>query len=96
MSLLCGLRYKRGINPKGGKKMTRTNIISSIAAVAVLTATASPAFAAKTQDAQAEAGAAASKGERKVCKILETTGTKMVETVCLTEAGWKEYTARYY
>jgi acid phosphatase class B len=75
--------------------MTRTNILNSIAAVAMLAATASPAFAAKAQDPQAEAGTSASKGERKICKILETSGTMMTETKCFTEAGWKEYTARY-
>jgi hypothetical protein len=88
----CGTKWAS--TPKGAKPMTRTTIFSSITAICMLGATAAPALA-KTQDAQAEAGTSAAKGERKICKILETSGTKMVETKCLTEAGWKEYIARY-
>lgn len=65
---------------------------------AALALTASPALAAKTvakDEAVAEQGAStAASGERKICKRLQMTGTRMKnDRVCLTKAEWKEVDA---
>ena len=45
------------------------------------------AAAAATAAAQ---GSKAAKGEKKICKRLETSGTRMAERVCLTKEDWKK------
>ena len=62
---------------------------------AALAVTATPAFAAKTsakdQAVVQEAGGSAESGERKICKRMENTGTRMKnDRVCLTKADWRK------
>lgn len=46
--------------------------------------------AATTAATSAAPGAKAAKEEKKVCKRLETSGTRMAERVCLTKEEWKK------
>ena len=68
--------------------------VAGLAAALALTAT--PAFAAaktsaKDQAGAQEAGGSVESGERKICKRLEQTGTRMKnERVCLTKADWRK------
>ena len=67
--------------------------VTGLAAAIALTAT--PAFAAKTsakdQAIAQEAGSSTESSERKICKRLENTGTRMKhDRVCLTKADWRK------
>jgi len=58
-----------------------------------LALSAAPAFAAKAAKDQsvAEESASAATAERKVCKRLENTGTRMKnDRVCLTKEEWRK------
>ena len=70
-------------------------LITVTGLAAALAFTATPAFAAKARakdEAVApEAGGSAENGDRKICKRLENTGTRMKsERVCLTKSEWKQ------
>ena len=67
--------------------------VSGLAAALILST--APAVAAKTsakdQTVVEEAGATAAAAERKVCKRLENTGTRMKnDRVCLTKEEWRK------
>ena len=66
--------------------------VASLAAALVLSAT--PALAAKTNakdQAATEESGGATGSERKVCKRLENSGTRMKnDRVCLTRAEWRK------
>jgi predicted transglutaminase-like cysteine proteinase len=67
--------------------------VTGLAAALALSAT--PAFAAKTsakdQTVAQESGASAEAGEKKICKRLENSGTRMKnDRVCLTKAEWRK------
>jgi hypothetical protein len=67
-------------------------IFASTAAFAMVAGT--PAFAAKSQSEQASAteGGSEAKGERKICKTLDASESRMKRTrLCLTREGWKKF-----
>ena len=71
----------------------RFTTVAGLAAALALTAT--PALAAKTsakdQAIGQEAGGSAESSERKICKRLENTGTRMKnDRVCLTKSDWRK------
>jgi hypothetical protein len=60
-----------------------------------LALSAAPAFAAKNsakdQTAAEETGASAAAAERKICRRLENSGTRMKnDRVCLTKEEWRK------
>ena len=57
-----------------------------IASVVVLAASPATAGAASDQATKAKDA----KAEKKICRFLETTGTRMAERVCLTAHEWKK------
>ena len=61
---------------------------SLIIAAAAVAFAASPAVANGTKAADAAEAPKAAKAEKKICKRLETSGTRMAERVCLTKAQW--------
>lgn len=68
----------------------RTSMFLTIAAAL----TVSAPLAAKTETstsqlAENKAGKAA-EGEKKICKRLATSGTRMADRVCLTKEQWKK------
>lgn len=67
--------------------------VSGLAAALILSA--APAFAAKTsakdQTIAEEAGVTTAAAERKICKRLENSGTRMKnDRVCLTKEEWRK------
>jgi len=70
--------------------------ITPIATIVTALLMAVPASAQGNSQAAAAAATAAAqgskeaKGEKKVCKRLETSGTRMAERVCLTKEEWKK------
>ena len=66
------------------------------AALAAVLLTSAPAFAQNSSQAATAATASAAQPskaaaeEKKVCKRLETSGTRMAERVCLTKEEWKK------
>ena len=63
----------------------------SLAAATVLLGTAAAAPAAKTGQAEDKAAsAAANTGEKKICKRLASSGTRLEPRACLTKAEWKK------
>ena len=70
--------------------------ITPIATLVTALLVAAPASAqGNSQAATAAASAAAqgtkgAKGEKKICKRLETSGTRMAERVCMTKDEWKK------
>jgi Spy/CpxP family protein refolding chaperone len=69
-------------------------IISTAALAAVLVVSTS-AFAQNSSQTATAATTSASQSkaateEKKVCKRLETSGTRMAERVCLTKEEWKK------
>jgi hypothetical protein len=61
----------------------RTFVSASIAAALILVA--SPATAAgSSPDGKAEAGA------RKICRLIERSGSRLQDRVCLTAEQWKK------
>ena len=61
--------------------------IITVSCIALLTAAAAPATAAQTpaQDKAAKANV-----ERKICKQLPTTGSRLQNKACLTAKEWKQ------
>ena len=73
--------------------MTRTAIFAPLAALSLVAAGASPAFA-KSQN-EGAATSAGAKAERKICKTIDATGARTrSEKVCLTKAQWKKLDAQ--
>jgi hypothetical protein len=70
----------------------KTMIWSLAAAALLATATAAPAAVrtAQGEETKAEAANGKASGEKKICKRLETSGTRMTERACLTKAEWKK------
>jgi hypothetical protein len=82
------LKYNDMARFKGDKAMKRDVLIASLAAFSMI-ALATPA-AAKAQ--QEEAGAGASKAEKKICKTFQNSASRMKSTrLCLTKADWKKF-----
>jgi hypothetical protein len=82
-----------GIKPQEYRTMIKTRIFTAFAAAALIGAGTAPAFA-KTQDNQPSenAGASASKSERKICKRFDNTASRLrSERVCLTKSDWKKF-----
>jgi Spy/CpxP family protein refolding chaperone len=70
-------------------------LITAAGFAAALALSASPALAAKTsakdQTLAQEGGSAAEASERKICKRMENTGTRMKnDRVCLTKSEWRK------
>ena len=70
-------------------------LITVTGLVAALALSATPAFAAKTnakdQTVAQELGSSADTAERKICKRLENSGTRMKnDRICLTKAEWRK------
>lgn len=63
-------------------------------AAAVLLAGAVPAHAQQTGNGKSANSAAPAAGEKKVCRKLVTSGTRMAEKVCLTKEEWKKVEAQ--
>lgn len=66
--------------------------VIAITTLAALCLAAAPATA-KTADQEQAAAAPAAKAdpaEKKVCKRLEMSGTRMADRVCLTREQWKK------
>ena len=66
--------------------------LATVAAALIMNA---PASAQGNSQAAATAATAATPGakakeEKKVCKLLQTSGTRMAERVCLTKEEWKK------
>jgi hypothetical protein len=58
---------------------------------ATLLAGAAPAHAVQANGQSAgKAQNASANGEKKICKRLATSGSRMAERVCLTKAEWKK------
>ena len=66
-------------------------IVSPIAASAAETSASQPAAAATAAAAPADKNAAA--GERKICKQLPSSSSRLPQRVCLTEKQWKQVDA---
>lgn len=70
--------------------------IISTAALAAVLVVSTPAFAQNSSQAATAATASAAQPskaateEKKVCRRLETSGTRMAERVCLTKDEWKK------
>jgi hypothetical protein len=66
----------------------RTTIIAI--AISTIALACSPANAdVQTQDKSANATQAKAGEEKKICKRLATSATRMVEQTCLTKSQWK-------
>lgn len=52
-----------------------------------------PAFAATGSEQAKGAKAKGAKAERKICRNLETTGSRMAKRACHTKAEWKKLDA---
>lgn len=68
------------------------NKLLNLAAAGLLLGIAGAAPAAKTAGTEDKA-AAAQAGEKKICKRLETSGTRLGERACHTKAEWKKIMA---
>ena len=80
--------------------MTRKIFAAPIAALALIAAAPVPssALASNSQSQPSSNGqsgqAPAAKGERKICKTFQTTGSHArPERLCMTRAQWKEFDA---
>lgn len=62
-------------------------------AAAVLTIGTAPALAATGGAAKAAEAKSGAKEEKKVCKRLKVSGSRMAEKVCLTKAQWEKVEA---
>jgi invasion protein IalB len=67
--------------------MTKTSLFAPLAALSLLAAGTAPAFA-KAQDDQP--AAASAKSERKICKNIARSESRMTERVCLTKTEWRK------
>ena len=68
-------------------------IVSPIAASAAETSASQPAAAATAAAAPAPADKNAAAGERKICKPLPSSSSRLPQRVCLTEKQWKQVDA---
>ena len=70
-------------------------IRSTILIAAVLIAGPVPAYAQKAGDTAPGVGKTATpaSGERKICKRPESSGTRVIDKVCLTKEQWKKVEA---
>ena len=81
--------------------MFGTKVFGLIAALLCVAAAPAPQLASAATSNSSEATAPASLGpaqaqplpEKKVCKALPTTGTRMVKRACLTADEWKKLEA---
>jgi hypothetical protein len=73
--------------------------ITQLATISAILLAAAPVAAQTTQTGTASSTAAQptkladndqANAEKKVCKRLETSGTRMAKRVCLTESEWKK------
>jgi hypothetical protein len=73
--------------------------ITQLATISAVLLAAAPVAAQTTQTGSASSTAAQTtkladndqaNDEKKVCKRLETSGTRMAKRVCLTESEWKK------
>lgn len=71
----------------------KTQILSILTSAALLGG-ATAATAAKTAQNDVKAvEATTGAGEKKICKRLETSGTRMIARTCLTKQEWKKLDA---
>lgn len=68
----------------------KTQILSIVAAAALLGAGSAAAATKTGQSEEVKALQAAGSGEKKVCKRLQVSGTRLAERTCLTKDEWKK------
>jgi hypothetical protein len=68
--------------------MTKTSLFAPLAALSLLAAGAAPAFA-KAQGEQ-PAATGSGKEQRKICRNIPRTESRLTERVCLTKAQWRK------
>lgn len=68
----------------------KTQFLSIVATAALLGAGTASAAVKTGQSEEVKALQAAGAGEKKVCKRLQVSGTRLAERTCLTKEDWKK------
>lgn len=69
----------------------KTHLLSIAAAALLATSAAAPAAkTTQSEEAKAAQAAAADGGGKKICKRLQTSGTRLGERTCLSKQDWKK------